>query len=415
MATYTTHFNLDKYEGTDRPNLRDQYNSAMDKIDTELYEQGTDVAAATAAVGSLGTRVTSAETAITDEETARQSADNRLQEEIDAISVTVPTKVIVLGDSFTDWTGTWVTTLAQKIGRTVQSYARGGAGFVTGGLNSIGQQLSAAIAAEDMTEVSDIIVYAGVNDFTDAHASVSAMGSAFSSFYNLYETIATPRPKLHMCFGNIGLAQQSAYNGYYAWYNSCMDILRESGHAGLVESVPYWHMNRTSCFGTDNLHPNTKGMGVIASYMSQVLDGTYSGVHTKASYPIVHGGTTLTGRTYISLDDGVLTVSPELGSAITWNNITGQGFLEAFQVTNLSPQCSLRIGTDGAQNAKGWLFGPLINLMVNGTACCLTRLMYNSGNNVMYVQVLGDVSLLPGGSFSIDGTLTSFTVLPGSM
>lgn len=414
MATYTTNYDLDKYEGTDRPNLRDQYNSAMDKIDAALHEQAVDVDAATSAVGGLGTRMTAAETAINTEASTRETADERLQQEIDNINVTVPNKVLVLGDSFTDWNGSWVTTFASKIGRPVQSYARGGAGFVTGGLNTIEQQLISAIANEDMTEVGDIIVYAGVNDFSDAHASVSAMGTAFASFYGRYETIASPRPKLHMCFGNIGLAQQASYNGYYAWYNGCMDILRESGHAGLVESVPYWHMNRTSCFGTDNLHPNSKGMGVIASYMAQIVNGTYSGVHTKASYPIVHNGTTLNGKTYISLDDGVLTISPELGSAITWNNINDQGFFEAFQVTNTSAQCSLRIGTDTAANAKGWLFGPLINLTVNGTACLITRLMYNSGNNVMFVQVLGDVSLLPNHSFSIDGTLTSFTVLPGS-
>lgn len=36
MATYTLNYNLDKYEGTDKPNLRDQYNSAMDKIDSAL-------------------------------------------------------------------------------------------------------------------------------------------------------------------------------------------------------------------------------------------------------------------------------------------------------------------------------------------------------------------------------------------
>ena len=36
MATYTQNYNLDKYEGTDKPNLRDQYNSAMEKIDSAL-------------------------------------------------------------------------------------------------------------------------------------------------------------------------------------------------------------------------------------------------------------------------------------------------------------------------------------------------------------------------------------------
>ena len=36
MAEYTTNYRLDKYSSTDKPNLRDQYNSAMEKIDTAL-------------------------------------------------------------------------------------------------------------------------------------------------------------------------------------------------------------------------------------------------------------------------------------------------------------------------------------------------------------------------------------------
>lgn len=39
MTLYTTNYNLDKYEGIDKPNLRDQYNSAMDKIDSVLKTQ----------------------------------------------------------------------------------------------------------------------------------------------------------------------------------------------------------------------------------------------------------------------------------------------------------------------------------------------------------------------------------------
>lgn len=39
MTLYTTNYNLDKYESSDKPNLRDQYNSAMDKIDDVLKAQ----------------------------------------------------------------------------------------------------------------------------------------------------------------------------------------------------------------------------------------------------------------------------------------------------------------------------------------------------------------------------------------
>lgn len=39
MATeYTPNYNLDLYSGDDKPNLRDQYNAAMNKIDSELLE-----------------------------------------------------------------------------------------------------------------------------------------------------------------------------------------------------------------------------------------------------------------------------------------------------------------------------------------------------------------------------------------
>lgn len=57
MSIYTTHYNLDKYESTDRPNLRDQYNSAMDKIDGLLYQQAGAVSGATQAVSALQQQV----------------------------------------------------------------------------------------------------------------------------------------------------------------------------------------------------------------------------------------------------------------------------------------------------------------------------------------------------------------------
>ena len=42
MATeYTPNYNLDKYSANDRPNLRDQYNSAMEKIDAALKSIST--------------------------------------------------------------------------------------------------------------------------------------------------------------------------------------------------------------------------------------------------------------------------------------------------------------------------------------------------------------------------------------
>ena len=54
MATdFTSHYHLDKYVATDKPNLRDQYNAAMDKIDDALYTSNTNAAdAKTAALAA---------------------------------------------------------------------------------------------------------------------------------------------------------------------------------------------------------------------------------------------------------------------------------------------------------------------------------------------------------------------------
>ena len=71
MATsYTTNYKLDKYVATDKPNLRDQYNSAMDKIDAQMMinataannAQSTATAAKTAADTAQSTATAASKT-----------------------------------------------------------------------------------------------------------------------------------------------------------------------------------------------------------------------------------------------------------------------------------------------------------------------------------------------------------------
>ena len=59
MATeYTPNYNLDLYAGTDKPNLRDQYNAAMGKIDTQMKANADGVTNANANVTAMQTQVT---------------------------------------------------------------------------------------------------------------------------------------------------------------------------------------------------------------------------------------------------------------------------------------------------------------------------------------------------------------------
>ena len=79
MATYTSNYNLDKYEGTDSPNLTDQYNSAMDKIDSQLLQNSqaaqTAQTAATTASQAAAAAQTTAEQAQTEAATATSTAE----------------------------------------------------------------------------------------------------------------------------------------------------------------------------------------------------------------------------------------------------------------------------------------------------------------------------------------------------
>lgn len=71
-SEYTPNYNLDKYVGTDKPNLRDQYNSAMDKIDAQFVviengrtETTNQISAINTNMTQLGARVTKTEGDIT--------------------------------------------------------------------------------------------------------------------------------------------------------------------------------------------------------------------------------------------------------------------------------------------------------------------------------------------------------------
>ena len=61
MATeYTPNYNLDLYASEDKPNLRDQYNAAMGKIDTQMKKNADGVTNANANVGTLQTQMSTA-------------------------------------------------------------------------------------------------------------------------------------------------------------------------------------------------------------------------------------------------------------------------------------------------------------------------------------------------------------------
>lgn len=144
MATYTTNYNLDKYEGSDRPNLRDQYNAAMDKIDTALHNQSVDIASAASvarladakaddakadaytANGTAQAARLSATEALTTARAAQSDATTALDMLDDAHFTHIPADSIG-----TSWTrGTWATGTCTLNGFVIDHYNTGHGLFV---------------------------------------------------------------------------------------------------------------------------------------------------------------------------------------------------------------------------------------------------------------------------------------------
>jgi lysophospholipase L1-like esterase len=82
-SEYTTNFNLDLYTDTDKPNLRDQYNGAMHKIDSQLNTLSNNFVVVTEAANQAKEKADAASDAVT-KETARAEAAEKAN--ADAIS-----------------------------------------------------------------------------------------------------------------------------------------------------------------------------------------------------------------------------------------------------------------------------------------------------------------------------------------
>lgn len=76
MTSYTPNFSLDLYDGTDKPNLRDQYASAMRKIDAQLKAaENAQVAANNSVATALSNAATATQKAEEAASQANQNAD----------------------------------------------------------------------------------------------------------------------------------------------------------------------------------------------------------------------------------------------------------------------------------------------------------------------------------------------------
>lgn len=357
---------------------------------------------------------------ITTEETERIQADNDILSRIDS-KADEKDYILIIGDSFTDKGSSqltfWYEYLASRTKYKIMNKSVGGSSF-TSSSNNFLSQLQAGINDPNFNRVDHIIVYGGVNDFTDSHASTATMVNTINAFYTAYNAIPN-KPKIHMCFSNIGMTQRAAYDGFLQWYTTIMQNLHQTGQPGLVDNVIYWHCNMNEdCFQSDLLHPNQLGQNIIAGYMEQIINGTYTGVHRTQYYnDLTVGGNTFASRNTIHFDNGLVTLTVRLGELVTGINLTA-GQVDQYVslgsfCNGASNQLSLMIGSQDQNFASVWTFGRIL-YMSDATSqgkLGLTRLMANMGNKILYFNAYGSTDAM-GLTHSIPAdwqeTFTSF-------
>lgn len=329
-SEYTSHYNLDKYVGSDKPNLRDQYNAAMDKIDTELWSQHSDVAdAKTAALnaangvtqinGKLGDGFTSTNTVTQQMATKANSSDvasdiasavsglasetyvdnavsglasetyvnNAVSTETTAIINSTKLlrgrKIVCVGDSLTKFgsiSKCWPEYLAEFSGAVTYNYAVAATGFTTGG-TTIPQQINNAASASQIVnaDITDVIIMGGFNDFAASYSTmqsgvIAAITNAKNNFENARIHIGAMlhgTSPLNRAIGNAG-ANQPRSPLIQVMRNVC------ARYGCIWINEPWtWMVGRTEYNYGDGIHTTTDGQAVIAGFvMSHLCGGSTS-------------------------------------------------------------------------------------------------------------------------------------------
>ena len=272
-------------EVTARQNADTSLSTAIsDEVTARQTAISDEVTARQTADTSLGASITSLGTAVTDETTARQQADTALN---NRLTIVESTYFAVIGDSFSDQTSEWPNIVASKTGYGLINKAAGGAGFAPAANTSIPtflQQLNTLKNDANFNKVKHVLVYGGVNDWSDRNHTATQTIAYVDAFIASWESISGIKPKLTFVFGNAGAPERSFNRTYFGYPRYVKDVcahIREAGYDA-IEAFPFlMGYLPASVFNNDNLHPNSTGEAVIASYMTQILNGTYNGVHKQ--------------------------------------------------------------------------------------------------------------------------------------
>lgn len=320
MTSYTTNFNLEKYQTGDAANLNDQYNTSMDIIDDNMYKINTNANTAggkatqaletaqnnTKNLTALG--VTDTETAtqlknkidttatnlVATTETANNAANslnalgantvenatklkNRINDtytknESDNRYLPIPTvqdTLIAIGDSYfegfrttTPATDSMIAVASRLLGLTCRNFAVGGTGFHNGdttGDNTFSKQLDKANALiTDKTRVKYVVIGGGRND---------PDGLTYNEVANTLTKAKQLFPDSEICF--IPMLWDSTYPTGKSHNYSTMLNAGNYTDTWTVRDAPSWGLYRDT--EMTDIHPNTSGAARYGHYIANIL------------------------------------------------------------------------------------------------------------------------------------------------
>lgn len=320
MTTYTTNFNLEKYQTGDAANLNDQYNASMDTIDDNLYKINTNANTAggkatqaletaqnnTKNLTALGVTDTKTATQLknkidttatnldTTTKTANNAANNlnalgantvenatnlknRINDtytknESDNRYLQIPTTqdtLIAIGDSYfegfrttTPATDSMIVVASRLLGLTCHNFAVGGTGFHNGdttGDNTFNKQLAKAAARiTDKTNVKYVVIGGGRND--PDSLTYNEVADTLTKAKQLF-------PDSEICF--IPMLWDSTYPTGKSHNYSTMLNAGNYTNTWTVQDAPSWGLYRDN--EMTDIHPNTSGSARYGHYIANIL------------------------------------------------------------------------------------------------------------------------------------------------
>lgn len=355
----TTNYHFPLYDSEDKPNLRDQYNGAINMIDTKFLQTDGSIneinqsvsdanesienintalkgkAPTMHAVGAgtygLGTDKVYGHLKVVDSGSAAAStatAASPLLVQNAVSKATAPKKLLTIGDSYSRMEDasqvSWPTYLKNYCGYSeFTNYGEGGAGFVTPGISGHTFPQLAEQAISNITDKADygmVVVAGGRND-----SMTTEYTTYYNAVYNMLTRLKTSFPNARimvvpMLWHNI----RSYSRGLWTLAGATIDAASSCGCEG-VNWAWTWGLSRDSLYD-GGIHPLSAGGQMIAAYIASAINGSYTGrILTAKISDFGSGDATIIGN------GGTMTVL--VGG--TYNNQDADNIPNAFKCNTL--------------------------------------------------------------------------------